>query len=129
MFDNVGDKIQKGAKILWGISIFCSIIVVIQGFRISNTRYEFNFGIFFLYILLSLFILVLSYISSLVLYGFGEILENTHSMKSKVNTIEKYFDKTLRDEETLLSGGWQCSCGRVNPSYKLCCSCGKHKTE
>lgn len=38
-------------------------------------------------------------------------------------------EKDAQNEQLLASGGWKCSCGRVQASYVSTCTCGKNKRE
>lgn len=43
----------------------------------------------------------------------------------RINDIER----SVHNEQLLASGGWECSCGRVQADYVSTCSCGKNKRE
>ena len=46
---------------------------------------------------------------------------------ARIEEEEKRRKEALRIETTLKSGGWKCTCGRVNPSYTGTCACGNTK--
>jgi len=76
MFDNVGGKIKSLAKVFCWLGIFVSIIVGIAMILISMNSYN---GEIFSLIGVVIIILgsILSWIGSLLIYGFGELVQNS----------------------------------------------------
>ncbi len=91
MFSNVGGKIKILAKITAWIGI---VICVIYGFVMLVSVEDMA--------LVGLLIMtvgsLLSWISALVLYGFGELVENSTIIANKKNTV---FPKMSAKDETL----------------------------
>lgn len=125
MFDYVEEKIQDVARILFGISVLCSVVILISGFNVCNHGYKFDYGQFFIYVTFVIYFLIGSYIGSLFMCGFGDIVYYIKKLDTKVDTIEKFYKDKQNDSKTLQSGGWECSCGKINASYVRSCSCGK----
>lgn len=79
MYDNIGSKIKIVAQILFVLGVIGSIIF---GFVICFGSEDFN-AIGFLYILLGGLI---SWLSTLLMYGFGELIERVCSIDKKPPT-------------------------------------------
>lgn len=88
LFDNPGKKIQNYSKILFVIISLCSILYGLSNFRQTETSYSYygyssytsttyNWIIFFIFVIV---IPVSTYISSLFMCAFGELVENSHKM-------------------------------------------------
>lgn len=79
MFDNISDKIKTVARVQCFIGITISIILGLI-YMVSTEFWDFG-GI---YLLISLLIAgggsIASYISSILTYGFGELVENSNNM-------------------------------------------------
>ncbi len=88
MFENVGRKIKMLAKIMCGIGIGLSVIFAIRMFT-----YDARYSVGVRYLILGVVYLVIgplvSWISSLFMYGFGELIE-TNSMIAETNTTIAY---------------------------------------
>lgn len=94
MFENVGGSIKVLAKVLCCLGIIGSIIAgIVTVSQASNTNYNGEFYKILGYI----FVIVgpiLSWISTLLLYGFGELVENSTII------AEQYLDELdLEDDE------------------------------
>lgn len=88
MFNNIGGKIKGLAKFMCWVGI---IICVILGFLIISSSYS---GYYYYYsrqgmIVIGVLIMVggsiISWLSSLLIYGFGELVENTSIIRRKMN--------------------------------------------
>lgn len=129
MFDNIGQKIKKLAMITF---IVVSSIFVLDGFisfmddkRISH-------------LLICIIGPFVAWISSFVLYGFGELVDNSSKLYSdalKQNKNQEIIIKELKKlngevqiEENKLKN-WTCeSCGTLNDKYSTSCyKCGNKK--
>ena len=75
MFSNAGWKIKFWAKISFGIGVICAIIVGLY-FIFSGIQVD-NIGVVFLGIVYAGLIVVASWVSSLLIYGFGKLVENS----------------------------------------------------
>ena len=80
--------------------------------------------------LVGLIALVLTVICSIffgwILYGFGELIENT---ASTVRAIDKLSVLLTEDDRPLLVNEWRCSCGAIHQNYVTSCHCGKTQRE
>ena len=85
MFDNIGGKIKAVAKVVcW----FFIVISVLSGlFMIINTLDYFRFEIFLTALFTMIVGSLVGWLSSLGLYGFGELIERTTEIA--VNTRPK----------------------------------------
>lgn len=87
MFDNIGSKIMKLAKVLCWIGIIVSIIsgvVIIAG---GNRSY--NSGASVLSGILTIVLgCLFSWIGSFFTYGFGKLIENTDSIRNNTQRRE-----------------------------------------
>ena len=77
MFNNIGRKIKTLAKVITGIGITASIIYGAVVVRLSNSP------IFIIQGLLTMIVgSLISWLSSVTLYGFGQLIENTDILVS-----------------------------------------------
>lgn len=135
MFENIGKKIKSLANILCWVGIIAYVIAAIV--MISTDEYLIGTG-FLLLIVGPL----MSWVGSLFIYGFGELIdktcdiaENTRSRDIKQSTSSEkiqssgYSLSKLANEKTNNSGSWACKeCGTKNDANSLCCKdCGKYK--
>ncbi len=150
MFEDIGGKIKGLAKVFCWLGIIASVIT---GIALMVTDEDL--------ILAGLLSMVVgsfaSWISTWLLYGFGEIIDklyeieaNTHNDKKEKMSETNYSHKRVfidpeklnqeeiflanaeeasRQNKILSEGGWKCSCGRVNERYVSSCTCGKSKSE
>lgn len=93
LFGNTGSKIKTYAAVLFIIETVCCIYLAfkfgmiedwgwIESRRTYDTYYDFNI-LFFFWLLM----IIPSYIFSLFVYGFGVLLDNTHSINDKITDI------------------------------------------
>ena len=100
MFENPGEKIRKSSKALFYLALISSAVVLIIGFVMLSKGDDYHYdGLHFLgkyyesssdlkvtgwlYILYSLLLVFASYLSSLLIYGFGEIVEKKQTDSAK----------------------------------------------
>ncbi|MBR3099576.1 MAG: hypothetical protein IKH18_08420 [Clostridia bacterium] len=85
MFDNIGAKIMKLAKILCWIGIILSIIsgiIIIAGGASNSRAYGYDGGSAALTGILTIVLGCLaSWIGSFFTYGFGQLIENTDNIR------------------------------------------------
>ena len=85
MFDNIGSKIMKLAKVLCWIGIILSVIsgiIIIAGGANNSRAYGYNSGPSVLTgILTIVFGCLASWIGSFFTYGFGQLIENTDNIR------------------------------------------------
>ena len=90
MFDNIGGKIQGLAKVICWIGIIASIIlgiVIIMGASQSYGYYRrTDTGTIFAGIAVIVGGSLLSWVGSFVLYGFGELVENSSIIADKITS-------------------------------------------
>ena len=79
MFDNIGSKIKTLAKVICWIGI---LISVISGIVVIASTGSTGVPVGILVIVLGA---LLSWIGSFVLYGFGQLIENSEEIKSKLH--------------------------------------------
>lgn len=104
MFDDVGNKIKGVASVLCWIGIICSILlglILISGGASLNSGYYSN-GAGTALIIEGLIVMVVgclfSWIGSLMVYGFGELIDNSNASHQKLGRLE---DKLGKLEEKL----------------------------
>ena len=119
MYNNVGGKIKGIASVCGWISLIAGAITWI--ILIANGRKSDN-----IWGWVALIYGVASFLSSWVIYGFGQLVEDIRTICEK--TEEQKIDYTQADTKIIQNGGWKCSCGRVNAHYVSSCSCGKNKS-
>ena len=116
MWDHIGEKIQKLAKVICWIGIALSVIIGMITLVGSNALYG------FLYIILGS---LGSWVGSWVLYGFGLIVEYVENKSAPSN-----FKSSDTVNESLEAGSgsyWVCpKCKTRNPNSKIeCKECGE----
>jgi len=80
MFDDIGNKIKKLAKILTWVGIALSIVIGIMIWSQS-----------FIWGLITMILGALaSWVGSFILYGFGELIENTAQLNEVMNDARVY---------------------------------------
>ena len=138
MWDNIGGKIKGLAKVFAWIGIICSIIGGIVLFVISsNMRYNggLYFGLGFVVIIIGSLI---SWISAWVMYGFGELIENTDIIaynsqqkvsSSNVNTSSQNTVNNPLPINRNYGDTWVCkNCNEKNSNnINTCKGCGAYK--
>ena len=131
MWDNIGGKIKGLAKIIALLGIISSIIGGIVFFNIDGSGMYVGIG-FATIFLGSLF----SWIASWFMYGFGELIENSESIKyntskisdtSRNKPINESFDGNVSKPRTPSGDTWICKhCGTINSTaYDSCEGCGR----
>lgn len=63
---------------------------------------------------------------ALPLYVLGNVVDELRVLQAKVFAPAPV-NEELHKRNILASGGWKCSCGRVNADYVSTCACGKGK--
>ena len=94
MFNNIGNKIKTYAEVISWIGIIASIIT---GIVIMLTIATFQ--AIFLGLLICIIGSLLCWISSFVLYGFGQLIENTDILVSKLAPDYKETPETEIEDE------------------------------
>lgn len=91
MFENIGSKLKKFAKILFVVAILSSLICAFSfGIEKSHydrytgrTQYEFT-ALFWIFLLISP---IVSYMQSALIYGFGELIEKATETKQLMEKV------------------------------------------
>ena len=75
MFEDPGKKIKTVAKVLFVVQVIAAVVLAFV-FGIERGHYSnyFHAGLFFLILIGGI---IFAYISNLILYGFGAIVENS----------------------------------------------------
>lgn len=90
MFDEIGTKIQVVAKVLAWIGIYASIIVGAVLFAVGLTQAE-ELG--YLMVITPFVIALgclLSWLSNIVLYGFGKLIEDVEKIRYNMTSHDIY---------------------------------------
>ena len=87
MFENVGEKIKALAKVICAVGIVFSIIVAIFMFYMADEYYRVEEVYYTLGVIILILGPISSWTNSLLIYGFGELIEATCSFKGKVSDI------------------------------------------
>lgn len=98
MFNNIGHKIQVLAKVLCWIGIICWVItglVLMAGgssmtYRLNGEFVRANSGAGVVAGIMTIIVGVLvSWIGSFLLYGFGQLVEDTHAIRENTEAEEE----------------------------------------
>lgn len=136
MYDNIGGKIKWLSKLsFWILSaVFTFWLLFVSG--AANFvglgylfRYSFGKGPWELVTTLLCFALgeFLIWVSTVLLYGFGQLVENSDDLVAYEENIVETQKQPWANYEG--EDEWKCSCGRVNADYITTCVCGKSKRE
>ena len=121
MFDNIGEKLKKLAK----VEAICGIIAsVLVGFV------EMGNGTVLAGIITIVVGSVASWVGSWVTYGIGEAVENSEAILYRLRQSESVQNPACAPKTAPKVAGpdeWKCECGRVNKKYVTTCSCGKNR--
>ena len=138
MFDNVGQKIQKISKIIFGACVVFGILIGIRAWSVFANNDKGGLG-FVIFLLIVIFGSCSAWISQLMVQAYGKITEScelqiesfSQSKADTAKTIRKNQDaiSTIVNPQANADGSWICSCGRKNSSYVSSCMCGKNKRD
>ena len=133
MYEEVGSKIRKLSQVLGWVSLIGGIVAWLYFLTNTETYYgetrivtddDFIAWIALVYG-------VIGFLSSWFIYGFGQLVDDVHDMSYQMERVSTASSKLVTDpfemQKILLAGGWQCSCGNVNPKNSFTCSCGKSR--
>lgn len=134
MFNNPGEKIKKFAKILfWILCIVFLVLTSVFGWDWASYYKEFRPGFFFGFLLGGP---ICSYILTLFLVAFGELVQNSESLKANIKAIkeqqqisqQKETSTTVAPEPTNIppvKHKWRCpKCGNMI-FHDPCLYCGE----
>ena len=116
MFNWIGAKIKGLTKIICGIGIIASVV---SGGILLSSSFTMIAGI-----VVIIFGPLLSWISSFLLYGFGELIDSVMHIADMMSTNAGFIHKTD------LPSTWKCvRCGQENTyASAQCKGCGQYKT-
>jgi len=131
MFNNVGAKIKSLAKVVCWVGIIASVIYGIILMMAASNSYSSVEQTTALITGLLIMIIgsVASWILSVVLYGFGQLVEDNQQIRSLLENEHKEKPAPARIVNVKPKNFWTCpSCGKVNPfTSKACINCGSFK--
>ena len=128
LFDNVGEKLQSLAKILFFLAVIGFIILAIIMFVQAGDSYfgeDTYITVGFVYLICGP---IASLISAWFLYGFGEIVSLANNLKKKISCKEPSTDSTKDNvQESINSQHFRCpTCnGNVTFGESTCKNCGQ----
>lgn len=124
MYDNIGGKIKTVAKVVGftgiGISILTGLLFLLVAFS------EEKFSYFGIGILVAFLGSLISWVSTIALYGFGQLVENTDVIakqsKRQTGDLQYYGDMI---NESISSTKYQESHADKSTTSRYCTNCGK----
>ena len=128
MFDNIGDKLKSVAILECVLGILASLI---GGIAMMVG------GAVLIGILTIVLGALLSWLSSLGLYGFGQLIENSDTLVAMLGSNAgaaasnaSMLHQAAAEAEKKESPNWQCTCGAKNPvTVSYCLSCRRSREE
>lgn len=79
MFENVGGKIETYAKVCLFLCIGLAVIILLIGCANNNSYY--GSSVFITSLITSVVLVIAGYIGSLMIYGYGKLIENVDEIK------------------------------------------------
>lgn len=122
LYKNIGDKIKGLAK--WSFVIGSCAMIGGGMVLIFDEKLSVGFGFFAI-----LIGLILLYLSSVVLYAFGELVQRTCDNEDNTRSILKSMNDRAVDSED--AKGWVCPrCQHINSaSVRFCTQCGESRSK
>ena len=131
MFDNIGVKIKRLAFILFIIEAATSILSGLIDIIVFKNMFS---------LLICIIGPFVAWLSSFLLYGFGELVDNSSKIKSDIEDQKKNQQIIIKELKKLNgsnpneytdSKNWTCeNCGTLNDKYaSFCYICGNKKEE
>lgn len=106
------------------ISLIISYFLACEFFAVANAKgyYESK------YLWICFFFGLVGYLLVIALPARDNKTQKDSATASLAETVRR--EEAKRQEEKIMnSGGWKCSCGRVNANYVSTCACGKSRRE
>lgn len=148
LYYDIGKKIKGWAKWCFIVEAAAACVGSLV-FFISMIDMDLAFLGLILGILMAVAGIFVAWVSSWILYGFGELIDRVCSIEEKMGeapasiikpaaepTYTPAYTPTYRNgAPTRVSGpsftasGWTCVCGRSHPAYESSCVCGVSKAE
>lgn len=136
-YSNPGESIKNVARIT-AVVIFILFLIAAFGMLLSGCEMmndERTSGTGIVTVIGAIVVGVVGYgiawLSSLVLYAFGDLVENSRGIASSIKKMqEKSGGMTGNSSNhSAPDGQWTCVCGRQHPAYSYLCVCGVSKEE
>lgn len=96
MFNNPGKKLKSLAKLIFWLAIVLNVLLFlgIYGTAVVEEGAKGSALALFVFVALGLLIgALIGWLSSILLYAFGELIEDIHSMRKQINRIEYRLSK------------------------------------
>ena len=88
MFDNVGKKIKKAARVLFVMGLVADVLLSILWLAVELVMGDIDpLGVFALFVVFLVVGSLLTYLCNLLLYGFGELVDKTSCTEEKVEGL------------------------------------------
>ena len=142
MFNNIGAKIKGVVKFFFVLECIGSVILgVSTGVAVGGAGYfggKLLYGSsggaggvllgFLAFVLVSAVGILLAWLSCLLVYGYGELIDRATSIDNKLNQVTTA--GSASDTGRMLGANkWQCACGKINSLFVETCSCGRTRPE
>ncbi len=101
MFDNIGEKIKKVAKVTAWIGIVVSIIGGIVLFFWGLIELEYLWFLIFLAPITVVVGCIMAWLSVIMLYGFGELIENSKKTNKEIRALNAKKVQTEKNAQTI----------------------------
>ena len=85
MFSNVGKKIETYAKVCMFICTAIAIIIILSSIITATNMYYGGGGVVIVALFSGVIIIIAGYIGSLMIFGFGKLIENVEEIKNILN--------------------------------------------
>ena len=96
MFNNPGKKLKSLAKVIFWLSIIIYTLAAVGAYLNEveiNSASGSTIGLIIVAVLWVLIGLLIGWLSSILVYAFGELIEDVHSMRKKISRIEYKLSK------------------------------------
>ena len=96
MFSNPGKKLKSLAKLIFWLAIVLNVLLFLGIYvtMVNEAGTDGNILAFIVFVVLGLLIgALIGWLSSILLYAFGEVIEDIHSMRKQINRIEYRLSK------------------------------------
>ena len=124
MYEEIGKKIKWLAKVLFAVGAVLSVIIAVN---MASSVDENQVALVFIVVFIGF---VISWISTWLLYGYGEIIDKLCDIEENTrNPIVRVEQEPQSKKSDAQAKSWTCACGRVNPNYVSSCFCGANKTD
>ena len=147
MFNDIGAKIKKLARFIAWFDIVVSILGGIAMIIISLTDFEYLWYLFVLAPVAVVFGCLSAWLSVIMLYGFGEIIDKLTAIEQNTRQQEQGATEkaglttpakspvltkapaSKPTRPTSYPDGWTCTCGVAHAKYETSCECGRSKAQ